>query len=405
VPGAAVGAAGSTAVPSIGSDEPYSPWEHLWFPQLRSPTITVVSTGVPHLGAVIGGGDRLGMQRWSLGGHVQLGSTANDQLHWGGQAQYLNMMLAPWQILAVAGFIDWIDPVSTDDPDVQLAEERRTRDASLSIGRTWRGTVHTELSGVYTEDIDRMPGTFPGSFEPDVRRRLGGPSLALSWVSGDSTPYTGLRRALVGDLSVAYYPHDLSSFAGDIYDTRGALRAVLPLPFGRRHTLVARVRGRALITREDTGLLQLGGTSSVEALWNSSAVATEPPKFDEARFPPNLRFIELLRGYEDYAITTDRAAIADLTWRYPLIIDRGYALTFGVLPASYVRELDFELFAAGAVDQRQDFHTAIGAAVSLRFRLLFHVPVMSQFVVTYQLARRLHDDEAITQLVGLGTDL
>jgi hypothetical protein len=97
----------------------------------------------------------------------------------------------------------------------------------------------------------------------------------------------------------------------------------VPLPFGRRHTLTAQLRGRALIAHDDTNLLQLGGDSGLAELWNGSSISAAPPAFDTARFPPNLRFIEAMRGYEDYAITTDSAAIADVWWRYPLIIDRG----------------------------------------------------------------------------------
>jgi hypothetical protein len=200
--------------------------------------------------------------------------------------------------------------------------------------------------------------------------------------------------------SAAYYPLALSSFTGDIYDTSGELAAVVPLPFGRRHTLSARVRGRALLGRTDTGLLQLGGESGLGELWNGSSATTAPPEFDTQRFPPNLRFIEPLRGYEDYAIATDRAAIGDVWWRYPLIIDRGTAATLWILPASFVRELDFELFAAAAVDQRQDVHAAAGAAVTLQLQVL-RIPL----AVIYQIARRVRDDDAVTQLIGLGLGL
>jgi len=382
------------AVPAVSSDEPYSPWEHFFFPQLRSPTVVTVSTGAPHFGAVLGGGDRLGMQRWSISGYVQPRSDVTDKLHWGGDAAYLNTMLAPWQIFATAGFVDWVDPVATDDPKVMLPEDRRTRDASLSLARTWRGSLTTALSGIYTDDYDRSPG------EMGVRRQLGGPALSLAWVSGDSTAYTGFRQALFASTSVAYYPHALSSFGGDIYDTGGELGAIVPLPFGRRHILTAELRGRALLARDDTNLLQLGGDSGLAELWSGRSVRAAPPGFDDTRFPPNLRFIEPLRGYEDYAITTDSAAIVDVSWRYPLIIDRGVAATLWVLPASFLRQLDLELFATGAVDRRRDLHAAAGATISLRISLL-RLPLR----VAYQIARRVRDDDALTQLLGFAIDL
>src|SRR5262249_21357722 len=112
-----------SATPAVVSNEPASAWDHFWFPQLRSPTVVVVSTGVPHLGAVLGGGDRLGFQRWSIAGYVQPRNGITDKLHWGADAAYLNTMLAPWSIIATGGFVDWVDPVATDDPKVTLAED------------------------------------------------------------------------------------------------------------------------------------------------------------------------------------------------------------------------------------------------------------------------------------------
>jgi hypothetical protein len=383
-----------TAAPAAPSDEPYSAWDHFFVPQLHSPTVVVVSNGQPHYGAVLAGGDRLGLQQWSVAGYVQPRGSITSTLHWGADAAYLNTMLAPWRILATAGFVDWVDPVTPAGSQVEVAEDRRTRDAALSIARTWRGSLTTTVSGIYTDDRDRPPG------EPEVRRRLAGPSLSLDWLSAETTVYTGLRRGLIADASVAYYPHALSSFAGDIYDTRGELGAIVPLPLGRRHVMFAELRGRALVAHDDTRLLQLGGDSGLAELWSGRSVSAEPPAFDSARFPPNLRFVEALRGYEDYAITTDRAAIADVWWRYPVIVDRGSAATFGFLPASFVRELDVELFAAGAIDRRTDLHAAVGGALSLRFSLL-RFPLL----VSYQLARRLRDDDALTQLLGLAFEL
>ena len=81
-------------------------------------------------------------------------------------------------------------------------------------------------------------------------------------------------------------------------------------------------------------------------------------------------------------------------------IDRGVAATLWVLPASFLRELDLELFATGAIDRRQDLHAATGAAITLRLELL-RVPLR----VAYQIARRVRDDEALTQLVGFALEL
>jgi hypothetical protein len=373
----------------VSSDEPYSPWDHFLFPQLRSPLVVGQLSGesLPY-GAVIGGGDRLGLQRWSIAAHVQPPTTSNGPLHWGGEVAYLNAMAAPWTFVAGAGFDDRVNPVQQEGSTVTRDEERRTRDAVLALSRTWRDTLTTALAGVYTEDIDQPPG------QPSVDRKLGGPALSLAWMSGEATSYTGLRRALLATASAAYYPHALSTFTGDIYDVGARMAGVLPLPGTTRHTLTLQLRGRALLAAEDTNLLQLGGFAAAAELVTASSVATPTPTFDDTRFPPNLRFREYLRGYEDYAITTDRAAVASLAWRYPLIIDRGVAATLWWFPSSFLSQVDLELFATGAIDRRRDLHAAAGGALTLHMTLL-----RWQVQLGYQVARRVRDDDALTQLV------
>ncbi len=201
--------------------------------------------------------------------------------------------------------------------------------------------------------------------------------------------------------SISDYPAAFSTFDGNVVDVGGTIGGVVPLPFGRRHTLRADLRGRALLAEsgQDTGLLQLGGdANTLGPLYSNTWTTGAPPTFDSSRFPPNLRFVEPLRGYEDFPITTDRATIIDLAWRYPLIIDRGVAALW-FLPAEFVRELDVELFGSGALDRANARHAAAGGALTLRVQAL-RVPL----VVTYQLARRLLDDAAIVQLVGIAPD-
>jgi hypothetical protein len=384
----------SSAAPPVLSDEPYSAWERFWFPQLRAPIVIGVSSDEQHYGITVGGGDPLGMQRWSVSAHIQPPRPQSDQVHFGGEVAYLNTMLAPWRIFASAGFIDWADPVATASSDDVIPEERRTRDAALAISRIWRDSLVTTLFGVYTQDIDKPPGgPPPGGTE--INRELGGPGVEVAWQATESTPYT-LRRALTASAAVTYYPTSLSSFPNDIYDARSTLYARAPLPFGARHTLTAYLVGRAMVARTGTGLLQLGGFTNATQLFHDRSVATEPPEFDDLRFPPNLRFIEYLRGYEDYAITTDRAGIGSLSWHYPIIIDQGFASTFGFLPMSFLRQIDLELFATGAIDHAGIEHGAAGGEVTLSLVFL-RVPLQ----LGYQVARRLRDDEAVTQLLEL----
>src|SRR5213079_2150729 len=112
--------------------------------------------------------------------------------------------------------------------------------------------------------------------------------------------YTGLRRALLLSAQTAYYPHQLSTFMDDITDVGGTVGIVAPLPFGRRHTISATLRRGNLIAPQDTGLLQVGGDSALGFLFHRSSVSMTPPDFDASRFPPGLRFVEPLRGDEDY---------------------------------------------------------------------------------------------------------
>jgi hypothetical protein len=387
----------AAAAPRVESDEAYHAWDHLFFPQIRSPTFVLLSSGTPIFGLTLGGGDRLGLQRWSISGSVQPKGGASDRAHYGGDVSYVNNMLAPFTITATASALDWVVPISQDTADgktMDLPEERKTRDLALSVSRTWRDTLRTTLAGLYTRDRDDYPG------DPRLDRKLAGPQLELDWITGESTAYAGLRRALYGSVSAAYYPHALSTFAGDLYDTRGELGVVVPLPFGRRHTLTARIRGRAIVADDDTGLLQLGGFDSSSILAQGRSTSSDPPEFDDRRFPPALRFAEYLWGYEDYAITTDRAAIASLWWRYPIILDFGWSSTLGFLPATFVRQLDVSAFATGAIDRRGDHHAAAGVELELSLALM-RVPL----TLRYQVAKRVRDDDALTQLLALAFNL
>jgi hypothetical protein len=376
-------------------DEPYSAFDHFFYPQVRSPSLAV-GGGVPHLGLALSGGDRFDLHRWSIAGYVQpkVGDVGQGA-HYGAYGAYYNQMAAPVQFFVEGGFLDWAAPYDTGDPDNPATEERRTRDASVGLAYTWRQSLSAALSGIYTSD------GFAIDNGPLDRVWVGGPALELSWLSGEYTRYTGARRAIFATAETAYYPQRLSSFMSNITDVGGTLGVTVPLPVGRRHTITAFVRGRALVSRDDTGLLQLGGESALGVLWDRSSVMDmpPPPPFDDSRFPPNLRFIEPLRGYEDYAITTDKVTLGELSWKYPIIIDEGRA-SLWFLPAAFLRQLDLELFGAGAIDAAQDKHYAIGGATTLHLQF-FRIPL----AVTYQVARRLVDDKAFTQLVGIGPDL
>jgi hypothetical protein len=378
----------------VESDTAYSVFDHLFYPAVRSPTLAFGTSGPPLFGLLLGGADRLELQRWMLAGYVQV--RGDDRpAHYGGSVGYSNTMLAPVLVIGQASFLDWSATRTEEqvggDP-IMFEEEHRTRDAFAAIGYTYRNTLTGTIGGIYTDDYYQFEGY------PSVRRYVAGPSATLTWYSAESTRYTGPRRALLVDTQAAYYPQQWSSFMGDITDVGGTLGVTLPLPFGRRHTISAFARARSLIADGETGLLQVGGDSALGMLWNRSN-KMEGPEFDDARFPPRLRFVEPLRGFEDLAITSDRVMLGEASWKYPLIIDRGTAALW-FLPATYLRQLEFEPFAAGAIVDGDERHYAVGAAATLRIQFL-RIPL----AITYQLARRLTDDEALTQFVGIGPDI
>jgi hypothetical protein len=381
--------------PVVISDRPFALFDHFFFPQQRAPTLVIESEQTaPHVGFVLGGGDRLGIQRWSIAGFVQPPIGTVTSPHFGGDVAYLSNVLAPVQIYADANFYDWGDltgATTSTGESVTLSEQRRTRDAVLALSNTYRDTLTTSLAALYTDNYwsDSL-----GAYHAHAA----GPQLSLQWESAETTRYTAERRALIFDAAVAYYPQAWSTLPGDITDIGGTLGAFLPLPFGRRHTLYVDVQGRALLGAPTApGLLQLGGLPNPLL---DAAYTTGSGQSIGSQALPNLNFLQVLRGYEDFAIQTDRVAIADLDWRYPWIIDRGVAATARVLPASFVREVDFELFGAGAVDGSGATHAAAGVAATLRIEAL-RIPL----IVTYQLARRLADDRAFTQLFGIGPDM
>ncbi len=184
--------------PAIVSDAAFSPLDHLFYPQNRSPT-AIISSDVTDPRATLGGGDRLGNQRWALTGYVQP-FLSNEPTHWGGDAQYLNLMLAPFHIYAEVSAINYIER-DTGYPD----DHHRTRDALLSISRTFRDSIAVGLTGQYTDDEQREVGYLP------LVRHVAGPQLAAVYQGVESTRYTGVRRALEASAAVAYYPQITAS--------------------------------------------------------------------------------------------------------------------------------------------------------------------------------------------------
>ncbi len=393
---------GSPAVPllppaHIVSDAAFSPWDRFFVPQLHS--LTLAGGGL--FGAVVAGGDRLGLQRWSVTGLWQPKFGSARRNHFGGQAAYLNTMLAPWVVLGSASVVAWettIAPATDAEPNLpNYAELRRQRDATFAIGRSWREAWSVAVGGIYSFEFFRAND--PTQPAPSETVELGGAELTASYAAFESTAYTGARRGVLVAGSVAMYPHQLSTLTDDAMDVSLTLGGALPLPLGQRHVVSAIATARYAPT--DAGnLLQLGGVYGGTSLWSRSNQPTAAVE-TVAATPGVFRFATGLRGYEDRSFAAQRLLSGELEWRYPLIIDRGIASTLWFLPASFLRQLDLLLFGSLGAHQAQaarsaSWHSAVGVGMSLEFGL-FRVPLK----IDYQISRRLVDDRALTQFVGL----
>jgi hypothetical protein len=384
---------------AIRSDRPYSVFDRFFVPTLRAPTLVAFGPGIPLLGVVLAGGDRLGFQRWAGAGYVQFGIEGQPTVY-SGAVSYVNAMLAPWLVLADASRFRWNQREEDLDPDTEnvfVYRARRTRDVNVALVRVWRESIAVALGATYAADHDRFDQ------EPAVDATLGGVTLGAAYAASAPTLDTGEGRALGTSATVGFYPSELSSFAGDVYDLRATVRGALPARVGATLVGAAEVRGRALVGRDqDPDLLEVGGVYATTPLYAAASVDVPEP-VDDLRFPPDRKFAEAVRGFEDLPIATDRAVITHVSARLPIIVDRGVTNTW-FLPASYVRQIDVELFAAAWYDLDPDHararHEAVGGALTLRLAL-FRLPLAIQ----YQLARRVSDDEAFVHVFGFAPDL
>ena len=372
------------------SDNPYSTFERLFVPQLHSILLsTMPDSGRDLLGLTIGGGDRLSMHQWQVAGFLDFSKDARPS----GRLGYSNSQLAPLTISLQASHFDWWDrPHGVSEGD--LTVDRRARELLFTLQLPF--VTHTaSLSLHATEERSVGDPMRPG------RRRLGGATGTLDVTAFEGTPYTGARRGLGLNLTGSVYPDPLGSQPYTFGDLRAELRTRLPVPPSSRLTFGLDLRARSLAgAPRGSGLLELGGTGTFNELLLRSSGPEQPDTGEVFGLLPT-RFQEPLRGYEDLTFPVDRVAIAESRVRYPLIIDRGVASTFALLPALFVSQIDAELFGAAAWDTREvarsSLHASAGAAVTLRLNVW-----LLDFAVRYQFARRLVDDQANVHFVGLG---
>jgi hypothetical protein len=367
----------------VHSDRPYSRLDGLFRPTLHTFALITPAVGTTELGLALSGGDRLDLVRWAVAGYIDPQDTSKIS---GAGGLILND-LAPWVISVLGQRLHYNEDIRDDDNMVIATLERELRDASLAIGRTFRGTYSLAAGATYA--YDRV--------DDDILR-LYGPAAALGYTAIEATRAAGIRRGIAVAVDGAYFPRP----AGALTDARGELDVWLPVPLVRRAGLALAGRGHTILDAP-APLILVGGPSALPTVWSEPDDIPDPDVGADV-LPGQHRFTEPMRGFEDYGFAARSVALVDATLRYPIMLDAGVP-NLGFLPSIFVRELELEVFAGGfymrpgatLTDRR---HAAAGAAITLHLAL-FRVPL----AIRYQLTRRLTDDHGVLHLVGFGPDL
>lgn len=392
-------------------DEPYAVFPRLLVPSVRAPQFAAGSSGAAYLGAYLGGTDALGKHRW--GGSVGVQPIENL---WSGSFGYLNAQLSPLLIQLVASQVAFdarrVEKGDRDgDGDREqyvIHDHRRQRDLTLTALLTLR-TSQLGFALHATNDQEKNPDFDEDDGDATERARLAkiyrnrtlsGATLGFLHYATESTPMSGPRRGYATSLSGSYYPEALGTLDSNVADLRGELVVYAPLPFSRRHTLRLNLRARGIVSDEPQPLLELGGSPWL----NLYDHPREPSNDPYVGLAPKLRFRETLRGFETTNFDVNQVGIADLTYRYPIIIDRGTATSFSILPSFFLRQIDRELFATGASDVVKQIgtfgHVAVGGSLAVKL-VWMRVPL----ALRYQLSKRFTDDEELQHLIALGIDI
>lgn len=377
-------------LPRVHSDAPYSKLDGLFFPRLRVPFVgTRAATGqddeVQFLASLsISGMDELGFHAWALSG---LYETVDRHFSW--SVDYANMQLAP-AVLLLSAYESWTELLLSDPGQVTTTSFRR-RDRGLQL-LFLRFFYDIPLSfgilGFEEEEIDVILAR---------HRRFAGAQFATGYGAGRASAYGGTQRLLSSSLTTSFFPEQVGSDFS-LADLRNETAIHTPLPFSSRHRLRIAGRARGLLgVPEGQQLMRVGGFTE-SPLFQSQPSVVEPVA--TGLLPGPLRFVESLRGFEDFGLATNQALLGDVNYRYPIIIDRGSATSLWLFPASFLSQINLELFGSAATFLDGDFHAALGGSVEVNFSSLW----LLSFQLRYQLAQRLTDDEALvhTVLFGIG---
>lgn len=370
----------------VHEDEPYSMLDGLFIPRLRTPAVLVGGTG-DQIEASLGlaGRDELGFHNWMINARWNFGE---EQLS--GSAAYFNTQLAPWT-LSFELANEWMTTLvpQTDDPTELTARAQRDRFIRAAATRPWYD-IPVSLEVLGADFLRERDGE-----HDEQSRRLVGAEVGSQYRAARSSAYGG-SQWLVGLTGQAGgYP---TMFGSDfsMAHLRGQLDIHTPLPFSDRHRLRLSGRARSLPgAPDDEQLIRVGGFDRFSPLFVSSEPVSTPSPGDF--LPQGFLFVEPLRGYEDIGMTANHVAIADIDYRYPVIVDRGSASALRVLPSVFLNEFDIQLFGSAATRMDGNFHASVGASIDTVFHI-WRLPMR----VRNQLAHRLVDDRDTVFNLSLG---
>lgn len=359
----------------VHADRAYARLDGLFVPRLRVPTGRALGASTAW-GVALAGGDRLGYLRW--GGAVVIDPETSVV---SGDATLVIADLAPWLVVASGERQRYQVQVDETPDGAPILDDEALDRGALSVGRTWRGTAWASAS-VLAERLRWV----------DRRRFLVGAQLAGGVAAFESTLYGGLHRGW--SLSADATRFEDRDSADDTLDAGPLMvggAATVVVPVIDRLTLRGDVRARAGVGVD----LTIGGPGAALTLWPDGGIEPDagPP------LPGAIPTIETVRGLEQRAFLTRRVAIGELTLRYPLIVDRGITHLW-FLPATFLRQLDVETFAA-VIRSSDARDLTFGGALTLRL-VLFRAPLALRYQWSHQ------DGTPFTkrdQLWTLGADL
>lgn len=365
---------------TVQSDEPYSGAEKVAIPLLRQPSVVdfglSCGTGnsdctlVHSYQLALGGRDRLSFHNWAISAYAAFPSNTASL-----SASYINETLAPWSLGFGAGY-----DLFTESYGASLSRRVNQVSGSVDLVRSfWTVPVQLGVSGLARWADD---GTW---------NRFIGPSASFSWVAVDATAYGGVQRALGFSLAANWYAKGLGS-RFDLADLSAGAVLAVPLPLLKRQSLVLNLDARTV--QGIDGLLQTGGVPRGVDLYSHGGEGGPVPP---ALILPT-RFTLPVRGYEDFGVSSSSAAVATGRWRYPFIIDRGFASLLYLFPSLFFRQVELELFGAAAITDNREhpWLRSAGAGVYVRFAIAGLLPIS----VYYRVAARF--DEHLQPLHSVG---